>query len=91
MLRFPVSLLTAAAIGHAIRRVAHNRPSLLKGETAVECPNCACGCHMNAAASGKSFQNTVLEHEQRDAELSMLRSTSGLLEDIREVLGLPVV
>lgn len=43
------------------------------------------------AASGKFLQNIVLEHEQRDAGLSMLRSTSGVLEDIRAVLGLPVV
>jgi hypothetical protein len=91
MLRFPVSLLTATAIRHAIRRVAHHRPSPLKGERAVECPNCACDCHTNATASGKSFQNTVLEQAQSDADLSMQRSISGVLEDIREVLGLPVV
>jgi hypothetical protein len=93
MLRFPVSLLTATALSHAIKQVVHHRLLLLKGdpEKAVRRPDCSCDCHMKIATSSRFPQNTVLEHEQSDSELNLLRSASAVLDDIREVLGLSVV
>jgi hypothetical protein len=93
MLRFPVSLLTATALSHTIKQVIHHRLLLFKGnpEKAVRRPDCSCDCHMKIATSGRFAQNTVLEYEQSDSELNILRSASAVLEDIREVLGLSVV
>jgi hypothetical protein len=91
MFRFPVSLLTATAISHAIKGVIHRRFSLLKVRDTTECPTCACDCHMEFASPGGFPQNTVPEHELTDTELAMLASMNALLEDIREVLGLSAV
>ncbi len=92
MLRFPVSLLTAAALSHAILQVVHHRRALLEAGKAAEHPGCACACHhMKPAAAGGFPQNTVPEHEPSNAELGILHPTSAVLEDIREVLGLSVV
>jgi hypothetical protein len=91
MLRFPVSLLTATAISHAIQRVIHRRLSLMKLRNTTEHTACACDCHMGLALPAEFPQDTVPEHELTDTELTILGSMHAVLEDIREVLGLSVV
>lgn len=91
MLRFPVSLLTATAISHAIKRVVHRRFSLLKVRSTTERAACVCDCDMELALRAEFPQDTVPEHELTDTELTILGSMHAVLEDIREVLGLSVV
>jgi hypothetical protein len=46
---------------------------------------------MKHAAPGMAPRGSILEHESSDVELGVLRATSVVSEDIREVLGLSTV
>jgi hypothetical protein len=87
MLRFPVSLLTATALIEGITRVVSRQPTLLKSRACAECFNRTCDCHLKNAAP---YEALSLEDIPTDTELRILR-TSGVLKDIRAVLGLSEV
>jgi hypothetical protein len=91
MLRFPVSLLTATALIEAIKRVLSRRLSPTKLNTPVEGLESTSDCLMKHAASGMAPRGSIPERQFSDVELGVLRATSALSEDIREVLGLSMV
>jgi hypothetical protein len=92
MLHFPVSLLTATALMEAIKRVIRRRLSLAKSNAPAESLNSTYDGRMKHAAPGVPPQGIILEHESSDRrELGILRDTSAVFEDIREVLGLSTV
>ncbi|KAF8497913.1 hypothetical protein F5888DRAFT_263079 [Russula emetica] len=88
MLRFPVSLLTATALIEAIKRVIRRRLSLTKSNASVESLKSTSDCPMKHAAPGMASRGSFLERESLDVELGVLRATSAVSDDIREVLGL---
>ncbi|KAI9439117.1 hypothetical protein H4582DRAFT_2142468 [Lactarius indigo] len=87
ILRFPMSLLTAAALIEAITGVVCRHLSLVKLRTRAECLDCICGCHAKRAMSDNR-KAPFLEEKPIDEESRILHATSGLFEDIRTVLGL---
>ena len=91
MLRFPVSLLTATALIEAIKRVIRRRLSLTKLNAPAESPESTSDCPQKHAAPSMDPPGTVLKRKSSDAELGVLRPTSVVSEDIREVLGLSMV
>jgi len=91
MLRFSVSLLTATAFIEAIKGVIRRRLSLPKLNTPVESLKSTSDCPMKHAAPSVVPRGSILEHESSDVEPGVLRATSAVFEDIREVLGLSTV
>jgi hypothetical protein len=91
MLRFPVSLLTATALIEAIKRVIRRRLSFTKLNAPVESLKSTSGCLMKHAAPGMAPRGNIPERESSDVEQGVLRATSAISKDIREVLGLSTV
>jgi len=91
MLHFPVSLLTATALIEAIERVIRRRSFFTKLNASVESLKSTFDCPMKHAAPGMAPHGSSLECESSDVELGVLRATSAVSEDIREVLGLSTV
>jgi hypothetical protein len=89
MLRFPMSLLTATALIEAIKGVIHRHLSLTKLNVPVESLKSTSDCPMKHATPGMPPRGSLLERE--DVDLSVLRATSAVSEDIRKVLGLSTV
>jgi hypothetical protein len=95
MLRFPVSLLTATALIEAITRVVCRRLSVMRMTTRAEHLERIGDWRVNhddtIPGAGVSTPEITSVHEPADAELNMLRATTTVFEDIREILGLSEV
>ncbi|KAH9956011.1 hypothetical protein BC827DRAFT_1140235 [Russula dissimulans] len=95
MLRFPVSLLTATALIEAITRVVCRRLSVMRMTTRAEHLERIGDWRVNHGdtipGAGVSTPEITSVHEPADAELNMLRATTTVFEDIREILGLSEV
>jgi hypothetical protein len=91
MLRFPVSLLTATALIEAIKRVIHRRLSRTKLNAPAESLKPTSDRHIKHAAAGIAPPGSILKRESSDVELGVLRATSAVSGDIREVLDLSTV
>lgn len=91
MLSFPVSLLTATAFIEGIKRVIRRRLPLTESKAPIGRPESTSDCPMKHAAPGVTPRSSILEHESSDVELDVLRATSVVYQDIREVLGLSLV
>ncbi|SRR6266404_2092313 len=89
LLHFPVSLLTVTALIEAITQVVCDHLYLMKLRSAG-CLDCICECHTKHATS-ENTKVLLLEENPTDEESRMLHATSGLLEDVRAVMGLSAV
>src|SRR5713226_9439914 len=90
MLCFPVSLLTATALIESIKQVIRRRLSFAMLNAPAESPKSTSDCPMRHAAPGGALQSNV-EHESSEVESEILRKTSAVFKDIREVLELSTV
>ncbi len=90
MLCFPVSLLTATALIESIKQVIRRRLSFAMLNAPAESPKSTSDCPMRHAAPGGALQSNV-EHESSEVESEILRKTSAVFKDIREVLDLSTV